>query len=109
MNTGYPFSAIVGQKLLKKSLLLAAVDPTIGGVLIRGDKGTAKSTAARGLAELLPAIELTPGCPFNCEPATPLSCCERCSEGIASQVSSSVPFINLPLGATEDRVLGTLD
>lgn len=108
MSRGYPFNAIVGQELLKKALLLAALDPTIGGVLIRGDKGTAKSTAARGLAELLPPIETVAGCAFNCEAQHPLSVCEVCTPGAIRQFLP-VPFITLPLGATEDRVLGTLD
>lgn len=108
MSRGYPFNAIVGQELLKKALLLAAIDPTIGGVLIRGDKGTAKSTAARGLAELLPPIEAVAGCAFNCEAQHPLSVCDVCTPGELRQFLP-VPFITLPLGATEDRVLGTLD
>lgn len=108
MSRGYPFNAIVGQELLKKALLLAAIDPTIGGVLIRGDKGTAKSTAARGLAELLPPIEAVVGCAFNCEAQHPLSVCDVCTPDERRQFLP-VPFITLPLGATEDRVLGTLD
>jgi magnesium chelatase subunit D len=107
MNQGYPFSAIVGQELLKKALLLSAVDPTIG-LLIRGDKGTAKSTAARGLAGLLPDIRSRQGCQFNCEPERPLSVCETCNEGDSWHLLP-VPFVNLPLSATEDRVLGSLD
>jgi magnesium chelatase subunit D len=107
MNKGYPFSAIVGQELLKKALLLSAVDPTIG-LLIRGDKGTAKSTAARGLAGLLPDIRSRQGCQFNCEPERPLSVCETCKEEDSWHLLP-VPFVNLPLSATEDRVLGSLD
>ncbi|GAC1316205.1 MAG: putative cobaltochelatase [Collimonas sp.] len=105
----FPFSAIVGQSQLKTALLLCAVDPTLGGVLIRGDKGTAKSTAARALADILPPIERITGCAFNCLPGAPCTHCEICSDANAIALSAAVPFITLPLGATEDRVLGTLD
>ena len=71
----FPFSAIVGQPQLKSALLLCAVDPTLGGVLIRGDKGTAKSTAARALTDILPLIERIVGCAFNCSPGTPCGPC----------------------------------
>jgi magnesium chelatase subunit D len=104
----FPFSAIVGQEQLKTALLLCAVDPTLGGVLIRGDKGTAKSTAARALTDVLPPIERTLGCAFNCTPDAVYEGCEVCNGEHISQ-QSHVPFITLPLGATEDRVLGTLD
>ncbi|MBY0549442.1 MAG: magnesium chelatase subunit D family protein [Candidatus Obscuribacterales bacterium] len=110
MKPGYPFSAIVGQDLLKTALMLCGIDQSIGGVLIRGDKGTAKSTAARGLAELLPQIDLRPSCQFNCVPSAPIPLCEVCNSTNAAAVElRSVPFINLPIGATEDRVIGTLD
>ncbi|CAM2151704.1 magnesium chelatase subunit D [Pararobbsia alpina] len=109
----YPFAAIVGQDTLKRALLLCAVNPSLSGVLVRGDKGTAKSTAARGLRELLVPIERVPGCPYNCAPGASLGQCEACSaiepSSARTAVSSPVPFINLPLGATEDRVLGSLD
>jgi magnesium chelatase subunit D len=110
----FPFTAIVGQEQLKTALLLCAVDPGIGGVLIRGDKGSAKSTASRALAEILPPIDRVAGCAFNCLPGEPCEHCERCaghsdSEATRSAQPSPVPFITLPLGATEDRVLGTLD
>ncbi|MFJ3054787.1 putative cobaltochelatase [Herbaspirillum sp. NPDC087042] len=108
--TGYPFSAIVGQPLLKQALLLCAVDPGIGGVLVRGDKGTAKSTAARGLTQVLPSIARVGGCAFNCAPGQPAEACAVCQ---AAQdvlpIEAEVPFVTLPLGATEDRVLGALD
>ena len=114
--THFPFSAIVGQPLLKTALLVCAVDPSVGGVLIRGDKGTAKSTAGRALADVLPHIDRVPGCAFNCAPGGASVHCEICSAASVtpvtsntSAVPSSVPFITLPLGATEDRVLGTLD
>ena len=105
----FPFSAIVGQPQLKTALLLCAVDPSLGGVLIRGDKGTAKSTAARALTDVLPMIARVPGCAFNCAPGAPGIHCEVCLAPDATAQSFNVPFITLPLGATEDRVLGTLD
>ncbi|MHB1173861.1 MAG: putative cobaltochelatase [Sulfuriferula sp.] len=105
----FPFSAIVGQPQLKTALLLCAVDPSLGGVLIRGDKGTAKSTAARALTDILPPIERIAGCAFNCLPGIPCGHCEICSDTSAAVQPAAVPFITLPLGATEDRVLGTLD
>jgi magnesium chelatase subunit D len=111
LSACFPFSAIVGQPQLKTALMLCAVDPTLGGVLIRGDKGTAKSTAARALADVLPQIERVPGCAFNCGPAAPGEYCAVCRDGAVAPASlpSAVPFVTLPLGATEDRVLGTLD
>ena len=105
----FPFSAVVGQPQLKSALLLCAVDPMLGGVLIRGDKGTAKSTAARALTDILPLIQRVPGCAFNCSPGTPCDHCEICRDGTAVAQAAAVPFVTLPLGATEDRVLGTLD
>ncbi|MEW6638727.1 MAG: magnesium chelatase, partial [Actinomycetota bacterium] len=71
MIAPYPFSAIVGQEDLKLALLLNAVSPEVGGVLVRGEKGTAKSTAVRALARLLPPIEVVAGCPYSCDPASP--------------------------------------
>lgn len=109
MKQIYPFAAIVGQPQLKQALLLCAVDPTLGGVLIRGDKGSAKSTAARGLAAILPPIRRVPGCAFNCDPASPLAECSCCQGEHAVAEDAAVPFVNLPLGASEDRVLGSLD
>lgn len=94
---------------MKTALLLCAVDPSLGGVLIRGDKGTAKSTAARALTDILPPIERIAGCAFNCLPGIPCGHCEICSDTRAAAQPAAVPFITLPLGATEDRVLGTLD
>ncbi len=105
----FPFAAIVGQEDLKTALLVCAVDPGLGGVLIRGDKGTAKSTAARALAEVLPAIQRVDGCSFNCMPHAATEHCARCGEDDAVARPSPVPFVTLPLGATEDRVVGTLD
>lgn len=108
-NVSFPFAAIVGQEQLKTALLLCAVDPALGGVLIRGDKGTAKSTAARALAEILPPIERVEACAFNCQPGAPCAHCEICATPGVTAQTAPVPFITLPLGATEDRVLGTLD
>lgn len=110
----YPFSAIVGQDEMKLALTLAAVDPTIGGVLILGDRGTAKSTAVRALPGLLPTLKVVVGCRYGCDPAANGS---RCSECLARSASGEtlkssahpVPVVDLPLGATEDRVAGALD
>ena len=104
----YPFVALVGLDSLKTALLLNAIDPSIGGVLIRGEKGTAKSTAARAFAEILPPLRRVPGCSFNCDPAAPWTDCPSCVTGSVG-AEADVPFVTLPLGATEDRVLGTLD
>jgi len=113
MNPIFPFAAIVGQDTLKRALLLCAVNPSLSGVLIRGDKGTAKSTAARGLRELLAPIQRVPGCPYNCAPGEPLAYCTVCSADNFDTFSHAsfapAPFVSLPLGATEDRVLGSLD
>jgi magnesium chelatase subunit D len=106
----FPFAALVGQEQLKTALLLNAVYPAIGGALLRGEKGTAKSTAARSLAALLPPLAVVEGCPFRCDPATIWPECPHCSTMTARRgVELPVPFVDLPLGATEDRVLGTLD
>lgn len=108
-RVSFPFSAIVGQSQLKTALLLCAVDPSLGGVLISGDKGTAKSTAARALVDILPPIKRTLGCAYNCSPSAPYQQCEICSDAAHVIQDSPVPFVTLPLGATEDRVIGTLD
>lgn len=110
----FPFSAIVGQELMKTALLLNAIDPKIGGVLIRGEKGTAKSTAVRSLASLLPLIDVISGCPFHCDPNQPSSMCDDCKvkhkEDISIKVDKvPVKVINVPLGVTEDRLLGTIN
>ncbi len=108
-STNFPFAAVVGQAKLQTALLLCAVDPSMGGVLIRGDKGTAKSTAARALADILPRIDRVAGCAFNCAGDAPSEHCEVCRADGATAGLSAVPFVTLPLGATEDRVLGSLD
>jgi Mg-chelatase subunit ChlI len=113
----YPFTAIVGQERMRRALVLNAVDPRIGGVLIRGERGTAKSTAARALAALLPKVKIVQGCRFGCDPETPATWCTECQERFGSRANGSeIPvqvrktaFINLPVSATEDRVVGTLD
>lgn len=106
----YPFVAIVGQEEMRRALILAAVDPTIGGVMIMGHRGTGKSTAVRALAEVMPPILAVEGCPFHCAPDSPAGLCEHCTgTDKANPASMQVPVVDLPLGATEDRVAGTLD
>jgi magnesium chelatase subunit D len=109
-NTLYPFSAIVGQERMKKALLLNAINPKIGGVLIKGEKGTAKSTAVRALADLLPEIEVVRDCVFGCNPDEHNEMCEQCLEKSDPEIEiRKMKVVNLPIGSTEDRVLGTLD
>ena len=110
----FPFTAMVDQERLKLALLLNAINPRIGGVLIRGPKGTGKSTAVRALADLLPEVEVVEDCPFSCNPRDPTNMCEVCRSRIAR--GESLPIVrrkmavtDLPIGATEDRVVGTLD
>src|SRR5512136_3318464 len=79
----YPFTAIVGQERMKRALILNAISSSIGGVLIRGERGTAKSTAARALSALLPEIQVVADCPFSCEPASPEAMCDNCRERLA--------------------------
>ncbi len=110
----FPFTALVGQERMKTALLLNAINPLIGGVLIRGAKGTGKSTAARALAEVLPEIEVVEDCPYHCHPRDTRMMCDACiarhDRGEELPVRShGVPFVTLPLGATEDRVAGTID
>ncbi|KUG15599.1 cobalt chelatase [hydrocarbon metagenome] len=113
-RTILPFTAIVGQETMKKALLVNAVNPRVGGVLIRGEKGTAKSTAVRALAELLPEIAVVKGCPFHCNPDDPREMCENCREKVEEGIpleseEQRVRVIDLPLGVTEDRLVGTID
>ena len=110
MRRAFPFTAIVGQEEMKLALILNVVDPSIGGVLIMGHRGTGKSTAVRALADLLPRITVVEGCAYNCDPATSEICAPNVLNGSALP-SSSCRFRswNLPLGATEDRVCGTID
>ncbi len=110
----YPFAAIVGQEPMKEALMLNTVNPLIGGVLIRGEKGTAKSTAVRALADVLPEREVVAGCPCGCTKGDEGGLCPDCLERMESgeELSySSVPMrlVDLPLNSTEDRVAGTLD
>lgn len=110
----YPFTAIVGQERMRRALVLNAVYPQIGGVLIRGERGTAKSTAARALAALLPDIEVVADCRFGCDPQRSEMWCDECRERV--EKGESLPrarrrtrIVDLPVSATEDRVVGTLD
>ncbi len=114
MNGSFPFSAIVGQDEMKQALLIAAVEPLIGGVLVFGDRGTGKSTAIRALAALLPPIQTRPGCAYHCDPDDPDAF--RCGPCQAADdrndletLARPIPVVDLPLGATEDRVVGALD
>ena len=110
LRYAYPFSAIAGQEEMKLALLVAAVDPAVGGVLVFGDRGTGKSTAVRALAALLPAMPVVAGCPYRCDPARPGPWCAECPAGAHRlPASAPVPVIDMPLGATEDRVVGALD
>ncbi|MEP7289797.1 MAG: ATP-binding protein [Chloroflexota bacterium] len=110
----YPFTAIVGQERMKRALILNAVNPSIGGVLIRGERGTAKSTAARALAALLPEIEVVADDPFSCDPRRPDLFTDELNERVAAGetlpiAKHQIRIVELPVSATEDRVVGTLD
>lgn len=109
-----PFTAIVGQYQIKRALILNAINPSIGGVLIRGEKGTAKSSAVRALSEILPSIEVVVGCPFSCDPDAKDELCELCQAKQETHINPTgiqrrVKVVNLPVGATEDRVVGTIN
>ena len=110
----YPFTAIVGQEEMKLALLLSVIDPNIGGVIIMGHRGTGKSTAVRALADLLPPIKKVRDCAYGCDPDRPNDLCQDCATVLAANdrllsQRGLVPVVDLPLGATEDRVCGTLD
>jgi magnesium chelatase subunit I len=110
----FPFTAIVGQNEMKLALMLSVIDPNIGGVIIMGHRGTGKSTAVRALADLLPPIKKVKGCVYGCDPDRPNELCNECTtrlsdDGHLPAERGLVPVVDLPLGATEDRVCGTLD
>ena len=112
MSESFPFAAIVGQDEMKLALLIASADRSIGGVMVFGDRGTGKSTAVRALASLLPQMEVVKGCRFHCDPKSPAKgCLDGCDTKKGKPVSAKipVPVVDLPLGATEDRVVGALD
>lgn len=110
----FPFTAIVGQTRMLRALILNAVSPNIGGVLIRGERGTAKSTSARALAALLPKVAVVKDCRFGCDPRQPTTWCTECQERFPNGKKPEkdllvTRFVNLPISATEDRVVGSLD
>lgn len=109
----YPFTAIAGQENMKLSLILNVINPALGGVLIKGEKGTAKSTAVRALAELLPAMKSVHGCKFHCDPTEENILCDDCVKGLEKGPLPTemikMKVVELPVNATEDRVVGTLD
>ncbi len=106
----YPFTAIVGQERMKQALILNMIYPQIGGVLIKGEKGTAKSTAVRGLSDVMPARQENEGCLYHCLPETSGYWCDGCRERKEQGSSlSKLQVVTLPIGASEDRVLGTID
>ena len=110
MTSPFPFSAIVGQSEMKAALLMAAVEPRLGGVMVFGDRGTGKSTAVRALAALLPPMTIVAGCRYGCVPGDNAPCPDDCRARAGKATAQvPVPFIDLPLGATEDRVVGSLD
>ncbi len=109
----FPFSSIVGQEKLKTGLLLNAIDPAVGGILVSGHKGTGKSTTVRALAKVLPQIEVVKDCPYNCSPKDIEELCSCCADEYRSgrpfaTTIRPMPLVELPLSATEDRVIGTL-
>lgn len=109
----FPFTAIVGQEQMKLGLVLNVIDPTVGGLLVMGEKGTGKSTAVRALAELLPDIEVSAGCVFHCDPEG-ATLCTSCTAKLAGHATlgrekKKMRVVELPLGITEDRLIGTLD
>jgi len=113
MRLSFPFSAIVGQEEMKQAILVAAVDPGVGGVLVFGDRGTGKSTAVRALAAMLPKMRAMASCPYGCDPEPGTPSCKECAplktKGNPKTILRDVPVVDLPLGATEDRVVGALD
>ncbi len=108
-DANFPFTAIVGQERMKLALVLNAINPAIGGVLIRGEKGAAKSTAARSLAALLPALDVAAGCPYSCSPGAPFPACHFCDGRSSRPARRQVRLVELPVSATEEAVVGALD
>ncbi|MGW7435755.1 putative cobaltochelatase [Streptomyces sp. NPDC054849] len=109
MSTPYPFTAVVGQSDLRLALLLNAVSPAVGGVLVRGEKGTAKSTAVRALSTLLPQVDVVPGCRFSCAPGAPDPACPDGPHEPGPAGTRPARMVELPVGASEDRLVGALD
>jgi len=118
MATTFPFAAIVGQDEMTLAIQIVAVDPSVGGVLVLGDRGTGKSTAVRALADLLPPILVVKGCPYRCDPKKPAQACPVCQPEMKMPSAQErklptelrpVSVVDLPLGATEDRIVGALD
>ncbi|MEU0627056.1 putative cobaltochelatase [Streptomyces sp. NPDC005989] len=109
MSTHFPFTAVVGQQDLQLALLLNSVAPNIGGVLVRGEKGTAKSTAVRALSALLPGVDVVSGCRFSCDPASPDPACPDGPHEAGTGVPRDARMVELPVGASEDRLVGALD
>ncbi|MFD7259585.1 putative cobaltochelatase [Streptomyces sp. NPDC059874] len=109
MSTPYPFTAVVGQTDLRLALLLNAVSPAVGGVLVRGEKGTAKSTAVRALSALLPQVDVVPGCRFSCAPGAPDPACPDGPHEPGPGQDRPARMVELPVGASEDRLVGALD
>lgn len=109
MSTPFPFTAVVGMADLRLALLLNAVSPAVGGVLVRGEKGTAKSTAVRALSALLPEVSVVPGCRFSCDPASPDPACPDGPHAVVDGVDRAARVVELPVGASEDRLVGALD
>lgn len=115
----YPFAAIVGQERMKTGIILTVINPTLSGILVRGEKGTAKSTAVRALAEILPLLDVVRNCPFQLAPDEYADCCRECPRAACRQARAQgrpvetskrkISVVELPVGATEDRVVGTLD
>lgn len=110
----FPFTALVNQERMKRALVLNAVNPRVGGLLIRGQKGTAKSTAVRALANLLPEIKVVEDCPFSCDPGDRDGACERCRRRLEAGeslplVQRKVRVVELPINASEDRLVGSFD
>jgi magnesium chelatase subunit I len=114
MAIPFPFSAIVGQDEMKLAIQIVAIDPKVGGILALGDRGTGKSTAVRALADLLPPLQVVVGCRYGCDPASSAATCTDCASlktaGKRPKTETRpVPVVDLPLGASEDRVVGALD